>query len=231
MEFTYEMVRVLAHDLKGPAGNIKMFSEILNAAIGNIEEGKPVDEEDLETLKEMGENVEVLTAKYIDAIENWADTYALALDEYDLQMEDFYPGEIAEQLVEDQGRFIRRKNITINTFINDDPIRADKRLFSRAMDVLLSVLIMYAEPESQHYVQLSNDKLMIGTYPDTERKLIDEYLLNPSDVFDERYYKQSLVKSSGFGLVFVYQVLRAHDFEFGLKEYDGSFAIEIRLGN
>lgn len=228
MELTYKLIKVLAHDLKGPAGNVKMFSEILQDMIDNLEVGKPVGADEKESLQAMCDNVNSISAKYLNQIQNWVDTYALAAGEYELHKNAVDINEMLDEMIEGQQRFIQKKQIELVNMSSHHVMQAEKDLLFRSFDVLGAVLVMFSPRNATHYIQYSGKELLIGTYPAAEKELLIDYLIHPSDVFDEKYYNQSVIKSSGFGLVFAHFALSAHGLEPELKELEsGDFMIKI----
>jgi|GEM_PF-5502773 K+-sensing histidine kinase KdpD len=228
MELSYKIIKVLAHDLKGPAGNIKMFSEILNSSIEDLESGKILEDQQKEGLLSLSKNVESITSKYLHQIQNWVDTYALALGEYNFEPTSSDLNEIIDEAIDSQSRFIEKKKIQLQNMSSPHVMEAEQELLFRVFDVLLSVLIMFSPRNSTHYVQYGKKELLIGTFPKEEQQLLEEYLIQPSDVFDEKYYEQSIIKSSGLGLVFAHFALKIHQLSPELKKLEsGDLMIKI----
>lgn len=224
MKITRQLVATLAHDIKGPIGNLAMFTEVLEEIYPDIEKGSVTDS--------VISNLKIISTKFIDQIDNWSDAFSLTENKLTLNKKLIQIEPLIKEILENNRLFIEKKSLTIIDHIDSGILaEVDREHLRRIIDNLLSIAIMFADAESNilisFYVDPISEKTtcLVGPIDEGESSMFDAYFLNPDSVFDEKYLEKGILKSTGFGLLFSHLSIKAHGFKPVVENRSGKLLI------
>ncbi|MEO1054752.1 MAG: HAMP domain-containing sensor histidine kinase [Bacteroidota bacterium] len=168
------IIRILAHDLKNPLGNITSLIHLMK-----IEEEGPEKNKYINMINQSSMNAQNLVNKVLEM--DVSDRKNISL-----QMELVNVIQVLDGVTHSMSEMARKKGININ--INDSStrheVKADKTYFPLIFENLISNAIKFSQPDKSINLNISNDNQNIqvkvtdegpGIHPDEQNKLFKKF--------------------------------------------------------
>lgn len=219
-----EFITNISHDLRTPLTTIMGYLKI-------IEEGKFKDEEEL---KEYLAIINRKTSYLKLLLDDFFSYSKLCSKDMDIEMFEIYEQELLRQIVDEEERNFKEKNLELTLTMDETPIhiKGNGELLERAINNLLSNAIKYSKPYTKVFIYLKIE----ASYSILEVRSIPKEKLKEADMerLFERLYKKDASRTeegSGLGLTITKEIMKAHNgFVKGKVEGEEvSFSIGIRL--
>lgn len=223
-EFQYKkgLVSTISHEIKTPL-------TIVHATISGIRDGIFPEEEIAQELENVLAEIEMTTSMLQEII----GVYHIESDEYQLELENVSLNALVSETIEDFKKLIDKyeQNLKMNIQI-PITIRVDRKQFKRVLNNILMNAIIYSpkgETISIHLFQSSQNIAL--EIINTGVEVLDTDMKR---LFDPFYrVDQSRTKSddhgNGLGLYVVKEILKKHEFEFGIENLQNAVKFYILL--
>lgn len=227
MKIDSKTIGLLTHDLKGPVGNISMFSQLLT---GSIEEAQEElgESYDFSALLWQANYVQTIARKYIDQLQNWSDLVFLCEDAIVFTIDAISLSTLAEQIYEENELFWSKKQLKINKNIEPDLVcSADQDAIRRCLDNLFQLLVLLCSNRSEIYFLVSSEasdsiRVCFKGLKNEDIDLFSRLYLNRFTPENGAVFSSGIIKTTGAGLAFCGMVI---------NYFGGSpFAVETETG-
>lgn len=226
-------IGLMAHDLKGPIGNLSMFAEMLTSMLEQAQENE--EKTDLSQAIWYSQYIHLISSKYLDQLQNWADYHLLNPDQIQSGTEILVLQDCIEKVLESNTIFLEKKQITLQKFYTAELcVKFDREMMRRLLDNLIQIVTLLASHKSMIQLKLWRDdfyqvQFRISGLHLNDRALIEGLFLPEEIDFDKAPFQKGIIKSTGMGLAYCSKVLRLFDGKPQLDEIDGQLFLGFSL--
>ena len=228
MKINSKTIGLLTHDLKGPVGNISMFSQLL---AGSIEEAQKEvgDAFDFSAALWQVNYIQTISQKFVDQLQNWSDLIFLSEDVIAFTIESLDLSALAQAVYLDNKFLWSKKQLKIEKEIEQQLLcDADQDALRRCLDNLFQLVVLL----SSNCAEIGFSVREIGS--SNQIRVCFKGLKNQDiDLFSQLYlekfsnengesFSKGIIKTTGAGLAFCGMVI---------SHFGGTpFAIETETG-
>jgi len=228
MKINSKTIGLLTHDLKGPVGNISMFTQLLT---GSIEEAQDEVGEayDFSAALWQANYIQTISQKFIDQLQNWSDLVYLSENSIAFTNETVDISSLADRVYLENEFFWSKKQLKINKEIEPKLIcEADKDALRRCLDNLFQLLVLLSINRSEIGYSIKNIgsdndiRVCLKGLNNQDVELFSHLYLKEFSIEDGEGFSKGVIKTTGAGLAFTGMAIR---------HFGGSpFAIETETG-
>lgn len=211
MKIDSSSIGIITHDLKGPVGNVTMFSEMLVSMLETAQEEIGMTY-DLKSTIWYAEYIQLITAKYMDQLQNWSDLYYIkeGKAQYELAFVDI--SFVLESVIKANKIFIEKKNLKIEKSIkNGIVVKTEADLIRRILDNLIQLVVLLVNQNQSVSIQLDEEeneiRFSISGLSSTDKPVLDTLFLEDSDLSSAAAFSKGLIKTTGLGLAFCHTAI------------------------
>jgi light-regulated signal transduction histidine kinase (bacteriophytochrome) len=228
MKINSKTIGLLTHDLKGPVGNISMFTQLLT---GSIEEAQEElgDSFDFSAALWQAKYIQVISQKFIDQLQNWADLVFLSEDAIVFTHAFVDLSSLTDQIYKENEIFWSKKQLNINKEIQPNLIcKADSDAMRRCLDNLFQLVVLLSNNRSEIGIRVSeieqteDIKVTFSGLKNQDYTLFSSLYLNSFSLASDDSFLKGIIKTTGAGLAYCGMMIRY---------YEGSpFAVTTETG-
>lgn len=204
-------IGIITHDLKGPVGNVTMFSEMLVSMLESAQEELGASY-DLKTTIWYAEYIQLITAKYMDQLQNWADLYYIKDGKAQYEQGYVDISFVLVSVLKANKIFIEKKNLQIEESIKEGIVfKTEADLFRRILDNLIQIVVLLVEqnkPVSIGLDEVNGEiRFSISGLSSKDKHVLDKLFLEESDLRSSAPFSKGLIKTTGLGLAFCHSAI------------------------
>jgi light-regulated signal transduction histidine kinase (bacteriophytochrome) len=228
MKIDIKTIGLLTHDLKGPVGNISMFTQLLT---GSIEEAKDElgESYDFSATLWQANYIQTIAQKFIDQLQNWSDLVFLSENAIVYTSESIDIISLAERVFKENEFFWAKKQLNVNKEFEEDLVcEADHDSIRRCLDNLFQLLVLLSVNRATIGFTITSlgldDEIRVcfKGLKNQDVVLFSNLYLNAFSNEDSDAFSKGVIKTTGAGLAFCGMAIRY---------FGGSpFAIETETG-
>jgi signal transduction histidine kinase len=226
-------IGLIAHDLKGPIGNLSMFAEMLSSLLEQAQASE--EKTDLSQAIWYSQYIHLISSKYLDQLQNWADFYLIDAEHIQSGKEIIVLQDSIEQALESNATFLEKKHISIQKLIDEELcVKFDREMMRRVLDNLIQIVVLLASHKSVIQVKLFRDdfyqvQFRISGLHQNDRTLFDGLFIPKEINFDTNPFQKGIIKTTGMGLAYCSKALRLFDGKPQLDEVEGQLYVGFSL--
>lgn len=231
--FSKEVISKLAHDLKGPIGNMSMFNELLIDELKSLNDENSVD---LDQSIWYAEYIKSISDKYVDQLQNWTDLFLMHHNSIQSQFSKIIFLELVNEIVKLNKESFEKKgtSLELNSQIDSETlVFVDSDMLRRVIDNLFVITAMLIDSTKMAIIEI-HSKENVVEFKIVALQAIDKeifqnlYTPNPNIEAKEQF-KMGMVKPTGFSLAFSAKAIQLFDGEIILETKNDDLIIGFTL--
>lgn len=215
MKIDSKTISLLTHDLKGPVGNVAMFSQLVSSSLDTLQQ-ELGDEHDISILKWQVDYIHTIAQKYVDQLQNWADFVFMSEQKHNFENELVSLNQIIKESVSENELFWKKKNLKFE--VKQDfkaNVSVESDLLRRIIDNLMQIMILLASNQSEITISLVSEnneedvKTIFKGLPVQDAELFNNLFINEQVYQSDAVFTKGIIKTTGIGLAFCGTAIRA----------------------
>ncbi|TNE73310.1 HAMP domain-containing histidine kinase [bacterium] len=211
MELNSKTVGLLTHDLKGPIGNLSMFTEMLNSLLVQQKENGTSD---LDQAIWYSSYIHMISSKYVDQLQNWSDFVNMLDKQLEFYNSSVQLTELVHEVLQSNQIISSKKLITVQVeSAISYGVSADSDVLRRVLDNLIQLFVLLMPNSSTLTITIAENpnkqaECRITGLQSNDEKLFETLYTQKVMLDQAEVFGKGLIKTTGIGLAFCGEAIR-----------------------